>query len=208
MGYSIREAFTSDHSRGKWFLALGITVLALLLGGLLFIALSVLDIGSSVRKQDALHYPVPQQVISRVGGVGYDGPAIRLGESVEVRATKCSDATTPIITFGVTTQSTVAPGGINSTGSIAANLRLPGCVTSTYSNTLDLAVEHRVAGLLADGTHPFVVMRISGFESPVDQHYTSVEWFTQDFRVYPPLNPPPDCCSVRPSAPGPSEEKP
>jgi hypothetical protein len=206
----IRDAFRNDETPGKWIIGGVVCVMGVVAAILIYIAYSVLAIGDSVRRIDALHYPVPQIVDNRLTGVDYDGPALRLGDYVRVTGTKCSDAASPIVTFGVTTQSLIDPGGIHATQAIAANLRLPGCETKTYSNALDPALVDRIKTMFSGGV-PFVVMKITGFESPVDQHYSSAEWYTQEFRVYPPthpLGPGPRCCSVTPSSQASPEETP
>lgn len=197
---AIREAFQGEHSRGKWLVSLLVFAIALIVTALIFIALSVSSLGDSVKKIEALRYPVPQSVSNRLVNVDYTGPALRLGDYVHVTGTKCLDAPDAIITFGVTTQSLVDPGGVNSPGAIAANLRTPGCVTKSYSNALDPSIVARIVDLFKTSHVPFVVMKITGFESPVDQHYASAEWYTEDFRVYPPLHPLPPCCNVSSSA--------
>lgn len=184
---AIIDAFRQDHTKGKWGVACVVVFLATAIVFLLYLTYTLFTLTRAVTKDTVLTYPVPQTVESRVNGVDYDGPAIRLGDKVVVHATKCLDLEQGIVTLGVTTQLTIQPGGIIETGAIAASFRRPGCFDQTFKNILYPSVATKIEALLDKG-EPYVVMQITGFESPVDTKYAPAEWYTEQFRVYPALN--------------------
>lgn len=127
---------------------------------------------------------LPTQVIdSRIEG--YTGPTVRVGEDVQVSATKCSTADEPVMVQGsLSWQSIRPPGSVVHVGS-GTGERDPGCQTFQFTNPMPAEVADRSRALFAQGyTH--AVWKISGVETPIG-HAAAVArtWETEAFRVIP-----------------------
>lgn len=129
-----------------------------------------------------LHYS-EQAVTSRVDGHG-GLPAVRLGDTVNVTAEKCSDD--PVDIVGVTSWKPVDPlGPAIITGNQHGYQRPEGCVVAQYQNDIPPEVAAAVRRQHDRGiSRPLWV--IQGAETPIspDGHEGSTEvWSTEPFAI-------------------------
>jgi len=139
--------------------------------------------------------PFPEQTITTDETVEWEGreagtvpgdsvtiPAVPLAGPVPVEGTKCYRENVQI--YGALSWSTVDPrGGIWQTGSGAAT-REAGCHTLSFRNEVPVVVSDYVTGT----DLPFVVVTVSGCETPVDDDRGEGEtlcWSTEPFALVP-----------------------
>jgi hypothetical protein len=128
--------------------------------------------------QPAFNLPV-QSVLSRVPGIA--GPAVVIGQPVEVRGTKCNVTGKTVLTVGnVTWQSVKPPGASVALPQTLARPFPPACKTFTFFNVMPPEVVTQTRQLLADTGKP-VSWQITGTNS-VGGYATGV-WVTQPFQI-------------------------
>lgn len=181
---TIREALCAPETRGfRWTLLLILGGMSMILGLLIYMSAELLNVSKRLATRDVLEYDQPVRVENRVQGVL--GPALRLGDQVRLLQTQCLSAEQPLVVAGVATWASVVPAGQAITNPVSTNVARPGCYTDSLVIALPATVVDRTRELLRDGTQPYVVWHITGLVAPIDQEYTSAEWFTEDFRIYP-----------------------
>lgn len=127
----------------------------------------------------------PQEVTSRVPGV--DGPAVRIGHDVKVKATRCNTDDRVIQVKGNRVWQTVLPRGTAIADVFPANPMPPGCTAYRFSNPMPDEVARRTRQLMAQGITP--VWRIAGEATPTDpdtgQDGVAVPYTSQNFTIVP-----------------------
>ena len=127
-------------------------------------------------------YPT-QQVLSRVPGV--EGPATTAHGTVDVTATKCSNADEPIEIDTELAWRSVDPGGAAWSRGHSQAVRDPGCTSLRFDNPIPPQVRALVAAQ-HDAGYPAPVWQIVGVETPVRHNGTEgveTRWRTENFTI-------------------------
>lgn len=182
---TIREALCAPETRGfRWTLLSILGALSLILGLLVYMSVELLNVSSRLSTRDVLEYDEPVRVSNRLPGVV--GPALYIGDTVRIQQTQCLSGDDPLVVAGVATWSSAIPAGQAVTNAVSTNVARPGCYTDSLVLTVPATVVDRTRELLRDGTQPYVVWHITGLVAPVDQAFSSAQWYTEDFRIYSP----------------------
>lgn len=130
---------------------------------------------------DPLRFP-KQLVSNRIDGV--DGPAMHLGEELQVVAEKCNTSGKEIGVSGRSRWVSVDPGGSIIDGTAGSGLRpaAPRCPKFHYSNKLPDGVVARTQELFDEGRQ-FVTWSYTGTEVPLGQSGVERAWGTELFRI-------------------------
>lgn len=134
---------------------------------------------------DPLGTYATQDVFNRVPGV--DGPAVRIGDDVTVRGTKCNDTTAPVqVTTRLYWRTAVPAGTVIAYPALdAPNTRTPGCTTRRYVNEIPDEVVRRSRQFHADGITP--VWFLIGTDTPINpdngQAGVTRTWQTENFAI-------------------------
>jgi len=178
---------TDGHEAGKVTRQAKISLIILACLSVALVSVAVVIVWAELREHPSfspLHYTNPQTVTSRVDSL-QGPPAARLGDTVDVTGTKCSDV--DIEVEATTSWKPVEPrGAAIVTAADHAATRAEGCYTSRYQNDIPAEVARAVRAQHARGDlRP--LWQIQGIETPLGPDGPGVAevWTTEPFAIVP-----------------------
>lgn len=173
--YAPPEPKKSNWNKYKWLLLIPVFLVQ-------FYVLSNIAKTSPEVYDPLGNYPT-QEVLNTIPGVS--GPALRVGETLNITAIKCNNAKKDVEITGAKFWNLIEPRGTNIPDGKGVGVRKAGCETFHYENPIPQSVLDRTKSILSQGK-PYAVWKLSGYETPT-QKPNGVQrvWESVEFRIYP-----------------------